>query len=287
MNLSSLFQLNLVQVMESIKELMVNQEDIQLSLTGIQDRQSAGDNSMAAVENVICRHEGQFSKILPILTNIKGSSDTSIHQKIDSLSQKVRDLMAMQPIPESPVWNMLYPSKSLTQIQALEEAVKSLQAQVQTLQMQIVGNRLQIGGVVFQNFSDVQTWVTAKFPIKCYGLFVDAVSLLDFFSFVSHTDTEKSVSAFYDQQKSGFSSMYKAQVASSTQNLFPMVFGRTNAMGMDNLKYLPAIQDPDQWDNGIIGLRYQICHSMGDVEFQLESAIGSILGDYPKPHQIA
>ena len=74
MNLSSLFQLNLVQVMESIKELMVmvNQEDIQLSLTGIQDRQSAGDNSMADVENAICRHEGQFSKILPILTNIKG-----------------------------------------------------------------------------------------------------------------------------------------------------------------------------------------------------------------------
>jgi hypothetical protein len=38
-------------------------------------------------------------------------------------------------------------------------------------------------------------------------------------------DAEKSVSAFYNQQKSGFTSLYEAQVAASTQNLFPMVVG--------------------------------------------------------------
>jgi hypothetical protein len=116
---------------------------------------------------------------------------------------------------------------------------------------------------------------------------VDAVSLLDFFSFVSHVDAEKSMSAFYNQQKSGFTSMYEARVAASTQNLFPMVFGRSNSAGMDDSEYLPAVQDPDKLDNGITGLRYQISRGMGDVKFQLESAIDSIMGDYLEARQIA
>lgn len=111
--------------------------------------------------------------------------------------------------------------------------------------------------------------------------------MLDFFSFVSHVDAEKSVSAFYNQQKSRFASMYEARVAASTQNLFPMVFGRTTASGLDDSEYLPALQNPDKWDNGITGLRYQISRGMSDVEFQLELTIDSMLRDYPEPRQIA
>jgi len=158
---------------------------------------------------------------------------------------------------------------------------------MQSLQMRIVGNGVQIGGQVFQCFEDVKTWVIAKFPIKRYGLFVDGVSLLHFFSFVHHVDTEKSMSAFYNQQKSGFASMYEAHLAASTQNLFPMVFGRSNSAGMDDSEYLPALQDPDKWDNGLTGLRYQINRGMSNVEFQLESSIDSILKNYPEPQQIA
>jgi hypothetical protein len=162
-----------------------------------------------------------------------------------------------------------------------------MESQIKAMQMRIVGNGVQIGGVVFQCFEDVKIWVTAKFPIKRYGLFVDGVSLLDFFTFVAHVDTEKSMSAFYNQQKSGFASMYEACLAASMQNLFPMVFGQSNSAGMDNSEYLPALQDPDKWDNGITGLRYQINRGMGDVEFQLESTIESILKNYPEPRQIA
>jgi hypothetical protein len=140
---------------------------------------------------------------------------------------------------------------------------------------------------VFQCFEDVKSWVVAKFQIRRYGLFVDGVSLLDFFTFVAHMDTEKSMSAFYNQVKSGFASMYEARLAVSTQNLFPMVFGRSNSAGMDDSEYLPALQDPDRWDNGITGLRYQISRGMSDVETQLETTIDSVLKDYPEPRQIA
>jgi hypothetical protein len=56
---------------------------------------------------------------------------------------------------------------------------------------------------------------------------------------------------------------------------------------MDDSEYLPALQDPDKWDNGITGLRYQISCGMSDVEIQLESTIDSVLKDYPEPRQIA
>lgn len=95
------------------------------------------------------------------------------------------------------------------------------------------------------------------------------------------------MSTFYNQVKSGFSSMYEARLAASTQNLFPMNFGRSNSGGMDDSEYLPALQDPDKWDNGIMGLRYQISRGISDVEIQLESTIDSILKDYPEPRQIA
>lgn len=78
---------------------------------------------------------------------------------------------------------------------------------------------------MFQSFDDVQTWVTTDLPNRRYGLFVDAVSLLDFFTSIGHVDAEKTFSAFYNQHKTGFSSIYEARVAASVQDLFPMVFG--------------------------------------------------------------
>jgi hypothetical protein len=139
-------------------------------------------------------------------------------------------------------------------VQELDQMLRDLKAQVESLQMHIVGNGVLIGGIVFQCFEDVQHWINAKFPVKHFGLFVNMVSLLDFFSFVAHVEAEQSFSAFYNQQKSGFVSMYEAHVAASTQNLFPMVFSQSTSTGMDDSEYLPAIQDPDKWDNGITGI---------------------------------
>jgi hypothetical protein len=212
--------------------------------------------------------------------------------KLAKLESKVNSLTSTIESMQDQCWAQDLLSSN-TQLQPplvsleLEQAVRDIKSQINSLQMRIVGNGVQIGGVVFQCFDDAKTWVTAKFQIRRYGLFVDAVSLLDFFSFVSHVDAEKSVSAFYNQQKSGFTSMYEARVAASTQNLFPLVFGRSHSSGMDDSEYLPGVNDPDKWDNGITGLRYQISRGMSDVEFQLESAIDSIMGDYPEPRQIA
>jgi predicted nucleic acid-binding Zn-ribbon protein len=246
--------------------------------------------NMATFKDTVKRHESRFAKILPILMNMQTASTTSkatslpteLEERLHELSQAVEELKDKQ-------WQTAFTSasQSISPFSAIDERLCHMESQIQGLQMRIVGNGVQIGGTVFQCFEDVKVWITAKFPIKRYGLFVDGVSLLDFFTFVSHVDTEKSMTAYYNQQKSGFASMYEARLAASTQNLFPMVFGRSNSTGMDDSEYLPALQDPDKWDNGITGLRYQISRGMGDVEFQLESTIDSILKNYPEPRQIA
>jgi hypothetical protein len=121
--------------------------------------------------------------------------------------------------------------------------------------------------------------VVSDLPTRHYGLFVDAVSLLDFFTSIGHVEAEKTFSSFYNQSKSGFASKYEARVAASLQNLFPMVFGKSDASGLDASDCLPAVTNPEKWDNGATGLRYQISWSMGDVEYQLESTIDSVLAD--------
>jgi hypothetical protein len=81
--------------------------------------------------------------------------------------------------------------------------------------------------------------------------------------------------------------MYEARVVASMQNLFPMVFGQPSSSGLDDSEFLPALQDPGKWDNGITGLQHQLSRNMSNVEFQIESIIDSILLDYPEARQIA
>jgi hypothetical protein len=115
----------------------------------------------------------------------------------------------------------------------LHNQVINLGAQVELLQQRILGDGVQIGSKIFQSFDNLRAWVPLHLPTCRYGLFVDAVSLLDFFTCIGHVDAEKTFSAFYSQQRSGFVSMYEARVAAAMQNLFPMVFGGSESAGLD------------------------------------------------------
>jgi hypothetical protein len=141
--------------------------------------------TVASVQDTLKRHEIRFSKILPVLLNIQSTGppspnhladDKQLEEKIHELSQAVEEL-------KDKYWQSAFTATStqpVSSLSVLDEKMRSIEAQFQALQMRIVGNGVQIGGVVFQCFEDVRIWVTAKFPTKRYGLFVDGVSLLDF-----------------------------------------------------------------------------------------------------------
>ena len=113
------------------------------------------------------------------------------------------------------------------------------------------------------------------------------MSFLDFFSCVGHTDTENTLTAFHSQQKTGFTSMYESRVASSAQNVFPMVFGKSKDLALNDSDYLPAVSDPSKWDTGSQGLKHKLTRGMQNVERQLENAINTILPSKSPAQHIA
>jgi hypothetical protein len=155
------------------------------------------------------------------------------------------------------------------------------------LQLRVVGKGVQIANRTFQSFDDVRTWVITNLPIHRYGLFVDGVSIFEFFTH-GHIDAETTYSSFYSQYRTGFQSTFEARVASSIQNLFPTVFGKSDSK-MDTAEALPALKTPDKWDSndGNTGLRYQISRNMAYVEFQIQETISAVLGPYPEAKHMA
>ncbi len=68
------------------------------------------------------------------------------------------------------------------------------------LQLKVVGKGVQIANKTFQSFEDVKTWVAMHLPNQRYGLFVDGVSIFEFFT-AGHVDAETTYSSFYSQHR--------------------------------------------------------------------------------------
>ncbi len=278
-------------IVEAVKQ---EQNELKQSLAELGEEtetfQKATGDRLVQIERCLSAYEHRFSKILPILLSLNSQGrGASPEQDLLTFKNQLQELDAKVLSLQELLWDKGVASStpSLAGPSGVDEILRDLRAQVLVLQQRVVGGGVQIGTRVFQSFEDVVVWVKAELPGQRYGLFVDAVSLLDFFTCIGHVDAEKTFAAFHSQQRSGFSSMYEACVAASIQNLFPMVFGKSSSSGLDDSEFLLAIQDPDKWDNGSTGLKHQICRGMSDVEYQLETAIDSILTGLPEAKQIA
>jgi hypothetical protein len=270
-------------------------QDLKQQIMELAEAQESGQAQSASRLQMLERcaqvFESRFNKILPIVLAVKnqaGSTATKPNNEIEVLREQVRHLTATVDSLKSALWDSdSLPGPAVPARTNDTSTLHDIQAQIKALQLQVVGGGVRIGAKIFQSFDMVETWIKTDLPNQCYGLFVDAVSLLDFFSCIGHVDADKTFAAFHSQQKTGFTSMYEARVAASIQNVFPMVFGRSSSSGMDDSEYIPAIQDPAKWDNGVTGIKHQITRGMADVEYQLESAIDTVLGPYPEARQIA
>jgi len=243
------------------------------------------------VETTLQSFDTRFARLLPISKQLQtarpATASTSTAPDPAILNQ-IQDLQLQVWKLQDTLWTQsLQPTPTPSSPSTTKATLLDMQAQLKLLQVRIVSDGIQIGTRVFQSFDDVQAWVVSDLPTRHYGLFVDAVSLLDFFTSIEHFEAEKTFSSFYNQSKSGFASMYEARVAASIQNLSPMVFGKSNASGLDASDCLPAVTNPEKWDNGSTGLHYQISRSMDDVKYQLESTIDSVFANYQDARQIA
>jgi hypothetical protein len=303
-------------------ELSHQQTTLAQVILNIEDTADHFSTSLGAKVQVIERDlrasEQRMLKLLPFLNHLKGDQGTitpalpdqtsQIQARLDEYGQRLQSIQELvydkiiaassttggapttvppnTPtfVPPSPGPQVGTMSPNLSEVLAQLNAVK---AEMKQLQLRVVGKGVQIANRTFQSFDDVRTWVITNLPIRRYGLFVDGVSIFEFFTH-GHIDAETTYSSFYSQHRTGFQSTFEARVASSIQNLFPTVFGKSDSK-MDTAEALPALKTPDKWDSndGNTGLRYQISRNMAYVEFQIQETISTVLGPYPEAKHMA
>lgn len=249
-----------------------------------------------AAEEKLEVHAKRFENIRPAVAAVRGLLEQSrmgaagpdelrMVKQMEQVKEEVQDLKRRIDKGNDSAWNML--GHDGGNHDRLDAAMRDIAAKVKLLEQRVVGDGVQIGSQVFQSFEDLRAWVTTELPNGRYGLFVDGVAFLDLFTFTGFTETEKSIAAMHNSQKTGFATMYEARAAATLQNVFPLIFGKANSAGLDDSEYLPAISDPDKWDNGVTGIKHQISRAISDVEYQLETAIDSTFRDVMETRQIA
>jgi hypothetical protein len=149
----------------------------------------------------------------------------------------------------------------------LNAQVKEVQVLVKQLKQKVAGKGIQIATKTFQFFDKVKPWISLQLPNKHYGLFVDGMSIFELFV-AGHIDTETAYLSFYSQHQTGFQSSFEAKVASSVQNLFPTIFGKSDS-NVDTAEPLPALSRPEKWDSndGNKGLRTKTLATLGMWSF--------------------
>ncbi len=140
----------------------------------------AMDDRVTTIENKISNHKPKFMQVLQFVQCLGGANTTPrVENELDLLKAQViglqQELKSINDI-----------SSLSTTSKSIGKQMRDVKHQLKILQQRIAGNGEQIGTKVFQSFEDVKTWVTTNIPTRRYGLFLDAVSLLDFISASNH-----------------------------------------------------------------------------------------------------
>jgi hypothetical protein len=165
--------------------------------------------------------------------------------------------------------------------------LKTLEHALRALEKRVVGEGTKIGRFLFQSREDLRMWMLTNVPNNRFGLFLDAMSIFDFLA-QPHLDNQDNMAQLYNSQKNSFETTYESRVVSSMQNLFPNLFGKSLADGMDTSQALPGLLTVEKWNNnGVMGLQLQVEHELPNVEYQFRQAIGTTFEDYPEARDLA
>jgi len=155
------------------------------------------------------------------------------------------------------------------------------------LESRTVGDGITIGPYVFQTLDDIRLWCGLHLKSNRFGLFLDGVSIYEFLA-EDHADATKVLTNLYNSQKNQFNNLYDTKVLASCQNLFPTIFGKSAADGLDTAKTLPGLTSPDKWDSkGVTGLRFQLAREIINADTQITKAISVAFRGSPEAAGLA
>jgi hypothetical protein len=204
-------------------------------------------------------YDKRFAHIKPILSSISvmpiHSRTTSQHQNdLSSIMERLNTLKVRTR--QGPTIDLSLDLQE--QVNMLEATIRDQTATIALLENRVVGAGAKMGDLVFQSFEDLLTWVRIKLPSGRFGFVVDGHLFLEFFTLSGHVDSELSAAAEHNAEKAGYATYYEMKVAASFNNLFPLIFGKASAGGMDDSDMLPGVTSGEKWSNGSTGLQHQI-----------------------------
>jgi len=217
--------------------------ETQSAIEEIKDWLTGHGRRMDAVESILEVYGKMMENMRPGLKLVKELVDLSragstaggnakLTEQVVQLQKELPDVKKKVDNADEAAWNMLAPDGR--DAGTFDADMRDVKAKLVLLEQRVVGEGVQMGTKVFQCFEDMRTWTITGLPNGRYGLFVDGVSLLDFFAFTGFTESEKSIAAMHNSQKTGFTTMYEARAAATLQNVFPLILGKNYAGGMDD-----------------------------------------------------
>jgi len=250
---------------------------------------------MTSVAETIGKFDQRFNAIQPLFQTISNLHASVIKLQSDVASNPTtlrRSPTGFAPrgsptsfAPRASQFIPITPSASSDSDTSLK--LNTIDERLRRLETRIVGDGVTIGPYVFQTLDDVRLWCGTHLKSNRFGLFLDGVSIYEFLA-QDHADASEVLTNLYNSQKNKFSNLYDSKVLASCQNLFPTLFGRSSADGLDTSKTLPGLTTPDKWDNnGVTGLRFQLARELINVDTQMSNAIAVAFRDSPEASGLA
>jgi hypothetical protein len=227
------------------------------------------------VNETLNKFDHRFNSIQPLFQTIKNLNHAVTRlQQAGTFRSSPLNPGPSNFVPISP--SSSADSDSTIRFNTIDERLKRLENR-------IVGDGVTIGHFVFQTLDDVRMWCNLHLKSNRFGLFLDGVSIYEFLA-QDHADATEVLTNLYNSQKNKLNNLYDSKVLASCQNLFPTIFGRASADGMDTAKTLPGLTSPDKWDNnGVTGLRFQLSREIINVDTQLSTPSPWRSAIAPKP----
>jgi hypothetical protein len=258
---------------------------------------------VAETEKLLATHDLRFNTIHPILLSVKDLKTrfTTVEQRLSTIhvapvsptrataasADPWLNQFGMTSQPGRPPAPVTPDATSRPSNFDAEARLNSIEHQLKSLEKRVVGDGIRIGRFLFQSREDLRVWLLSHLPSNRFGLFLDGVSIFDFLA-QTHMDSQENMAHLYNSQKNGFDTIYESKIISSMQNLFPNLFGKSGADGMDTSKTLPGLQNSEKWNSdGVTGLQLQVERELPNVDLQFRNAIASTFEDYHEARDLA
>ena len=260
-------------------------------------------NGTKAFENT---QNNRWLSLAPLVQQMKTVIKSTIHHPLESIATRLDILEAKAPQTNNPhnhtvrksnvsdqrardtVLDSLFSTSEPPDLQPsnlinpelVNDNIAKILEDIKTLMARTSGDGFRLRNFNFQSIEELNTWVQTHVTGHRFGLFVDGVSLWEYYRH-GHFSMPEVLASMRDTTRVGFATVQEARVATSFENVLPAVLGK----GTDPTKSLPGLPTHKVWDagDGSNGLRFLLNDYNTNVYTQLADQIQNTFEAFTSP----